>query len=228
MDIIMLIVVNKLAKGFTLLEVLIALAVNIVIFTALITFFSNTLTHYHSTLKINRLNQQLDNALLLMAQDIRRAGYWGNANSLLNAPLNTNPFMSITNGTDITIPSSSCILFTMDLNNDNTLPSVSANVEDERYGFRLNNQILQARPRGAAFDCAAAADTWENVTDPNIVLITNLNFVLNQTTVIGGGTHNLVIRSVDVTLTGQLATDPSFTKTLTQRIKVRNDRFTPP
>jgi len=215
-------------QGYSIVELLIGITMSLILFTALIAVFSTNLGYSSKSLKIDKLNSELQSALMLMSNEIRRAGYWANASSDLAASSNHNPFMSTTNGTDISVPNSSCILFTYDKNADGTLPAISSASDDERYGFRLNSQVLQTRPYGASFSCAAAASAWENVTDSNVVLITNLSFTLNQTTVSSSGTTSLLIRSVDISITGQLANDSTITKTLTQHVRIRNDRFTPP
>lgn len=213
-------------KGFTLIEMLVALAVNILLLLSLVGIFASNLSHYNKVINTDRLNQQLQGALMVMVNDIRRAGYWPNAYLDIGTGANNNPFMSGT--ADIHTPSSNCILFTYDYNSDNALPTISNAYDDERYGFRLNNQVLQARPAGAPFDCGAGTTAWENVTDPQIVRITNLSFTLNQQTVpIGATSSSLTIRSVDISLTGQLVSDASVTKTLTQHVRIRNDKYVP-
>jgi len=210
-------------EGVTLIELLVALTINIIIFVAMIGFFSSNLAHYNKEIKMDKLNQELETVMQLMTNDIRRAGYWANAKNDLGATQSTNPFTSTSNSTDINLPSSSCILFTYDHRKTGSLPSIST-TDDDRYGFRLNNQILQIRPFGLSpFSCTG---TWENMTDPNVVLITSLTFTLNSTTA-SSGSLSVVLRSVDISITGQLATDSTITKTLTQHVRIRNDKVMP-
>lgn len=219
----------KKNAGFTLMELMVALAINMLLITALVAIFSNNLYHYNKTLSTNQLNQQLQAAMTLMATDIRRAGYWANANSNVGTSPNNNPFMSTSSGTDVsTAVSDSCILFAYDRNNNGTLPSISSASDDERYGYRLKNGVLQTRPYGATFDCTAAASNWENVTD-SAITITALTFTLTTKTITAGSNSSgtLIMRSVDISITGQLASDTSITKTLTQHVRIRNDKFTP-
>ena len=213
-------------SGFTFIELLTALAINLILFGGLITIFLSNINHYRISINANRLNQQMQTAMLLMTNEIRRAGYWANSQNDIGTGVNNNPF--ITTGTDISVGTgNTCILFTYDSNNDGSLPSISSSYDDERYGFRLSGQTLQARPFGAPFDCAAAANTWENVTDSNIIQITSLSFTLNQSTIATGpGSKTLIIRSVDISMTGQLTSDNSVTKTITQHVRIMNDKFT--
>lgn len=206
---------------------MVALVVNAIVFTALMGVFIANLDHYTKVINTNRLNQQLQGALQIMTADIRRAGYWANANNDIGADANSNPFMA--SGADITIgASNTCILFTYDRNGDGSLPSIGSSSDDERYGYRLSGGAIQTRPWGASFSCSAANSAWENVTDPTVVTITALTFTLTtQTLATGPGTAALNMRSVDISVTGQLVNDSTVTKTLTQHVRIRNDKFTP-
>ena len=210
-------------RGFTFVELLVALAINLVLFAGLLTIFLSNINHYRSSINLNRLNQQLHTSMLLMTNEIRRAGYWVNAQNDLGSAVNNNPFMAA--GTNITV-SGSCILFTYDSNSDGALPSIAANVDDERYGFRLSGQTLQTRAYGSPYDCATASDNWENVTDSNIIQITSLTFTLNASTIATGpGNKGLDIRSVDISITGRLTSDNTITRTITKHIRIMNDKF---
>jgi prepilin peptidase dependent protein B len=217
---------NK-TSGFTLTELMIAIALNLLVLIALVSIFVTNLQHYRSVLNTNRLQQELQTAMNIMSNDIRRAGYWANARNDLRTDQNNNPFM--VSGTDVSVGTgNTCILLTYDRDNNGTLPSVSSSYDDERYGYRLNSQTLQTRPWGASFSCTAAASAWENVTDPNVILITGLTFTLNtQTISTGPGTAAIILRSVDITLSGRLTSDATVTKTLTEHIRIRNDKFQP-
>jgi prepilin peptidase dependent protein B len=213
--------------GFTFTELMIALVINVLLFAAVITLLLSNLNHYRRSINGDRLNQQLQSVLSLMSNDIRRAGYWANASNDIGLAQNNNPFMA--NGLDIGVYSGNqCILFSYDQNNNGVLPAISAGIDDERYGFRLTNQAVQARIPGAAFDCGASSGSWENMTDTKIIQITNLAFTLSTSTVTTGpGTQGIMIRNVDISITGRLASDTSVTKTLTQHVRIRNDKFLP-
>src|SRR3990167_6939904 len=100
-------------RGFTFTELMVALAINAIIFAALTTVFLSNLEHYRRLINMYRLDQDLQVAMNLMSRDIRRAGYWANANSDLGSSTNNNPFTA--GGTDITTGlSGACILFSYD------------------------------------------------------------------------------------------------------------------
>jgi prepilin peptidase dependent protein B len=213
-------------RGLTMAEMMIALAVNFVILLGLISVFSNNISHTNKTTSQDLLNQQLESAMQMMANDIRRAGYWGNAKSDIGTGVNNNPFMAA--AVDITVSGGNCILFAYDYNSDGLLASIGATADDEHYGYRLNSQTLQSRPFGSSFACTAAATNWENVTDPTTVLITALSFTLNSSTVpVGATAKTMQVRSVDISITGQLTGNTAVTKTLTQHVGIMNDKFVP-
>lgn len=219
---------NKKLKvsGFTLTEIMIALVINSILFAALVTIFIDNLEHYRKVLSTNRLNEQLNSAMQLMVTEIRRAGYWSNAQNDIGLNQNNNPFQAA--ATDIAVTNGNCILFTYDHNKTGSLPAIASGSDDDRYGFALNNQILQTRPPGAVYSCSNNSAAWENMTDSNLVHITNLSFTLNQTTLTTGpGVQGIVIRSVDISITGQLATDATVTKTVTEHVRIKNDKFIP-
>lgn len=210
--------------GFTLIEIMIALMINAFLFAGLITIFIVNLDHYQRMLDMSQLNEQLQAAMQVMTNDIRRAGYWSNAQNDIGTNQNNNPFMA--SGLDLSISGSNCILFSYDHSKNGLLPTISASYDDERYGFRLNGGAVQMRPPGAAFDCSASATTWENVTEPLIITITNLGFTLNQQS-LPLNNASLLVRSVDINLTGKLVSDPTIIKTLTMHVRIRNDKFVP-
>lgn len=213
--------------GFTLPEVMVALVINAILFSAFLSIFIATLIHYEKVMSTSRLNQELQMALQLMTNDIRRAGYSSTASSDVGAGQNNNQFMA--SSVDVYVNAgNNCILFSYDHNGNGSLPSISSSYDDERYGYRLNGNVVQARPPGASFSCGASASEWENMTDPNVVKITALTFTLTTTTLATGpGATSLALRSVDISITGQLAADSSITKTLTQHVRIRNDKYIP-
>lgn len=216
---------SRMAKGFSLVELMVALVISAFLLTALVAVFVANVKQYDNVININRLNQQLETVLTLMTDDIRRAGYWSNASSLVGTNTNTNPFMAV--GTDISVNgANNCILFTYDHNGTGTLPSISSASDDDRYGYQLSGGAIQVRPPGASFACGAT--DWENATDTNIINITALTFTLNSSTVTTGpASQGITVRSVNISVTGQLVSDATVSKTLTQTVKIENDKFIP-
>lgn len=215
-------------NGMTLIEVLIGLLVGIILTFGMVVFYTNTSRISNETLTVTRLDFELQTAMKMMKDDIRRAGYTANASGLVGQGIE-NPFLT-TGVSDITAPTANCILFTYDLNMDGTLPAVGTAGSDERYGYRVNNQVLQTRAASDPnFDCNAG--TWENLTNPNLIQVTGLTFTITENVQeLDPGdpaTATIRVRQVTIAITGQLASDAAIQRTITSEVRVRNDKYQP-
>lgn len=215
---------HKAAAGFTFTELMIAMALNGFLFVAIVAIFVAGLTHYNTIFQTNELYTQLHAAMDVMVADIRRAGYWSNASTIIGTSSNTNPFMAA--GTDISVGTgNNCILLTYDHTNSGSLPAISSTYDDLRYGYRLNGGAVQSRPWGATFACTAAATNWTNITDTNVINVTTLSFTLS-TQVITEGAHTITVRYVTITLTGTVKGNTAISETLVENVRVANDKYT--
>jgi septin family protein len=59
-----------------------------------------------------------------------------------------------------------------------------------------------------------------------VIKITALSFTLTTSVLTANG-HNLNIRTVNISLTGQLVSDSTVTKTITAHVRARNDKYVP-
>ncbi len=233
--------VQRRASGFSLVELMISIAVGLVVLAGITTMFAHNVKAGGDAMKMARLNQELQAVMSMMTRDIRRAGYWGNASSAIGAPLNpanTNPFddpatfTRVATGNHGTAPLNSCITFSYDRDGDGNIDLGSsgaspANNADERLGFRLNSGALEARKSGAA--CTAGG--WEDLTDTATTAITSLTFNLVTRSVdIDGArpaTSNIIVREVTITLSGRLRRDTAVSRTLRDKVRVHNDLYQP-
>lgn len=200
-------------RGFTLIELMIAMVIGLIILTAVISMFVSMVKADNDYLKSIRLNQELRAAMSLITRDIRRAGTNQSAavNSATTPP--TNPF-SVAGGTRLTITADqqgdliSCLTYSYDANDGS----------NELFGYRLDstNGTVETRAGGTACN----ANGWQTITDANLVNITALTF--GDTTVTELGVN---IRQITVTLSGQLRNDSTVTRTFTETVRVRNDEF---
>jgi prepilin peptidase dependent protein B len=211
-------------KGFSLVEILVGLAAGSILLSALIALYVNTISSSNKLVATGKLEHSLNNTLSLMTAEIRRSGYYANALNDVFTGVNTNPF--ILSGVDINTPNTSCILFAYDAGNNGVLPALGASGSDGRFGFRLNNTAIEMRPRTlAGFSCNS--DNWDALSDSNQVEITNLRFNINTNTQTVGSTSSLTTRSVDISISGRLISDNTITRTLTESVRIRNDKFIP-
>jgi prepilin peptidase dependent protein B len=226
----------KKQTGFTLIELMIALVLGLIILSATIGIYITTVKGSTDTINSARLNHDLESIMLLMVNDIRRAGYWGGA--IVGVDSSTNPFTIGAANIQTTTPG--CVLYSYDANSDGTPNS------REYYGFKLKDGAISMRSFDTAettTDCTGSG--WSTFTVQESVNITSLTFTpvykcLNVSTALSYDSTcaevatdgNLVAgqkatesRQLNIVLEGELANDSNVKKTLKGTVKVRNDRI---
>lgn len=229
----------KNQTGLSLIEIMISLTIGLILLAAILSLYGVVVNSSTATLRSVRLNHDMEAIMNLMINEIRRAGYWGNAT--VNANSLENPFTS--GKADINIPNTGCILYSYD--GGTSTNESNGNIENNEYfGFKLgNNNAIMMR---LSITDPAASDScdhgrWESFTNENEITITNLsftssillddrclNFTANPTRTCSSAITNDDLaekRIIDVSMTGRLASDSSITHTLTSRIEVRNNRL---
>ena len=244
----------KKQTGYNLIELMIAIVMGLIIIAATVTIYISTIKANADIINSARLGHDLDFALALMVNDIRRAGYWGEAK--VGSDSRDNPFTD--NATNLQFPSSGCVLYSYDADADGI---VDAN---EYYGFRLNAGNIQMR--SSNIDCDANGWNTFNVSQGSEqVEVTNLTFTqsfkclrkrvgLNpdQSYVIPdtgtcataaatpgsplvSGDRVIETREITIKIAGHVKNDPTVTKNISvnedadeeienNRVKIRNDR----
>ncbi|KAF0190782.1 MAG: hypothetical protein FD165_2451 [Gammaproteobacteria bacterium] len=224
---------NRLrSQGFTLTELLVAVAIGLIVFAGVITFYVSTARTGTESLKIAKLNQYLRTTMDLMVSDIRRAGFWAapsnqyrsNASGFLtNASI--QPGNDIATGNRAGEPANSCITYTYDTNKNGTIGTGGSPLE--RFGFRLNSKKLEMRQSGTNSPFTCNNGTWNSMIDD--IEVSSLVFTLNTSAYSNPygelSTKDVRIRTVTITVTGNLKTDPAIARTLSETVRVRNDKF---
>ena len=198
----------KRQLGLTLVEMLVGLSVGVIVIGGAITVYSSSVQSGNDTLKTSRLNQELAGLMLVIANDVRRAGYW--EFGALPA-FQTNPF-SQPNATALVVVDDmasdtvqaatgqgSCLTYAYDAtylagNNPGVLDAT------DLFGFRLNNGVVQMRQTGVVDGAACIGGTcqscqngtWANVTDPELVEVTALTFDLANSNCLNASEPDLV------------------------------------
>jgi len=186
---------NKRDRGFSLIELMIAVLLGMIVMVGVIDLFSSNVKSSSDMLASARLNQDLSAVMTIMVNDVRRAGYSGGVADFygrnqggtivnaINADLNV-----INDGTQ------NCILFSYDRDSSGALTAA------EYFGLRHNsgdgsismrtscdptttaNNTSDAaspanppgNPNNQCF-VSCAAGSWERITDPEIVNVTAFN-----------------------------------------------------
>lgn len=202
----------------TLIELLMALAISSILSSAIIYVYTMTVSQAAHSVALIRLHGALNQAVDTIARDIRRAGFNGRA--MLSS---ANPF-KIEGQQGLYINSANnCILISYDKNADGRLPALG--MEDERYGFRLHEGVLQYRPTGQDFSCNAAHLQWDAMLDPKVFAVRA--FVVDQqilqVPVIGATGSMIVLRRVHLVLSAHSLQYPSTVYTVERTVSVMND-----
>ncbi|MBL4712396.1 MAG: prepilin-type N-terminal cleavage/methylation domain-containing protein [Gammaproteobacteria bacterium] len=235
-------------RGFSLVELLVGLAVGMIILAGAVTLFAKISFSGLENTRAIRLNQQMRATLDFIHRDLQRAGYvkaydpanaasvasWdvvdadGNFTGRAAMAATIGQFGAITIGAN-------CIAYRYDLDKDGALDGGGA----ESFGFRLNGGAVQS---GTNVDCAGAGN-WEGISSGEVV-ITALTFTEDAADSIlyevvgdevdgdgdnfadcGAGETCLHRRKIIVVLSGELTADSTVTVELRDSIKIKNDRF---
>jgi type IV pilus assembly protein PilW len=149
--------------GESLVSLMIGLAVGMIVVAGVIAAYTTTLKGGRDTLRADRLNQELRATLDVMANNLRRSGYWSLATTT-GSPT-TNPFAGITINT-----AKNCIAVNYDFDGSGT-PTNASNA----FGYKLASSTVMMWNVAGPVDCTATTG-WESLTDPKDVTITGLIF----------------------------------------------------
>jgi type II secretory pathway component PulJ len=211
--------------GFTLVDILMGLAVASVLMVAMVSLFT-TVGRSYTTQNVAAEAQQVARAgVELMIQEIRMAGLdsSGSAAAAIVDDFDNDSGFHPDHDGKITPTDATQLAFTMDADMDGRIDHctsdgtaecsvVDDNVENELIAYRLNNGALE-RYR-------AASASWEDLTEDNI---SNLNFTYYDET--GTETTTLeAIRVVEISMTVQLPAGRGGTvsRTYATRVRCRN------
>jgi len=184
---------HRSEQGFTLIELLISVVIALIITAAIFGIYANSAGTSAAMLKSSKLNQELYSLMLVMSNDIRRAGYWVPTDTTDLEKPQDNPFSKdltqLTLITDdskripddsVTPPAggndsteTSCIVYSFDENEDGAQDS------SEIYGFRLYGgavEMLETPDNAVIDNDECKTGSWKPVTDNNLIRITKLSF----------------------------------------------------
>jgi prepilin-type N-terminal cleavage/methylation domain-containing protein len=203
---------NAATRGFSLVELMIAMTIGLVMTAGIMKLFETTLLSNRDLIAGKHLESELHGTLDLISRDLRRIGAMGNP--LAQMAGTANPFAIDAPSAFGGEAASSCLTYSYDLNGNGSIDTASTAV-DERLGYRLRSGAVQIRRNGQA---CTATPHWTNVTTSTLVQVTTLRFTLTSTTQLG-----VTQRLITVDIAGRLVTDASVARTLTRTVRLRND-----
>lgn len=196
-------------SGFTVIELLISLLLGSFLLAMVIGLYVNNVTASAKALKFSRLRTDLQTLIAVMEGDIRRAGYGGH--DFMMGIAKSKVVDSINSSTE------KCIVYSY--NYDDAL--VAASKHRMAFRYSVKNASVQFG-RGVdiqAVNCFSSG-TWVNLTDTNLLKITDLSFIESTTS-----NAQATIRSVDIQLAGELTVNSDYQHQIKTRIQVRNLEF---
>ncbi len=221
--------VARNSLGFSLIELMVAMVAGLVVIGSVVVFTIGTAQSNSATVSATRLMQEMRGAMNIIAREVRRSGYNQTAVTFVASGNPVNGYNSNV------IRSASCVVVRYDrvgVGTDGT-PATG-----EFHGFRLAQKngigVVQASLATAADpNCAAAANAngWIDVTNPQLVNITQLSFVPAT----GAGGRVLAngfcvgVQEIQVGMLGSLVREhlPGTTsRSIQETIRVRNDMLT--
>jgi prepilin peptidase dependent protein B len=203
-------------RGLTLVELLVGLAVGLIVVGGAIAMFASSVRSSNETLMASKLNQEISGLLHVIVNDVRRAGFWGDMDM---DELDENPFSQpgatalvvrddmVSNLVQPATGQGSCLVYAYDAT---YLPGNAAGVLEagDLFGFRLNGTVAQMRSNGVVDGANCIGGTcssctngvWDNVTDPDLIEITELTFDLGDSQCLNGAEPNTVDNDADGTV----------------------------
>lgn len=207
-------------KGFSLVEMMISMTVGLIAMAGVISLFANSVKSNTDGLQQTRLSQELRAIMDVMVRDIRRSGYWSDAED--NAIGTNNPFQ------DLSINAAeNCITYLYQKDTAKTEGDT-----ENQFGFRLDADegIVQIRSNGTTCD---SSSYWQAISTPGVVNVTGLQFDLtsdcknigtsgNDCDTAQSGEILYTTNYINITLAGQLVNDNTVALTLNEQVTVKN------
>lgn len=195
-------------KGFSLVELLIAMLLGSLLLAMVIGLYVSGVSSGAKSLKYSRLRTDLQSIISVMETDIRRAGYGGSAFMVGSGAVKT---------ADINQVSKDCIVY--------YYKHDTANADNNKMGFRfvpIKNEIQFGTGVGPlAADCYASDNgSWQALSDKQFIKITALNFT---DSIVSSAAATM--RSVQISITGELVSDSQYQHSVSTKVQVRNLEF---
>jgi prepilin peptidase dependent protein B len=236
--------------GFSLIELMIALAIGLVVVGAVLAFTLSSVTTNSEYIQSTRLSQELRNSMDFVSRELRRAGYDQNnatyvARSTAAVPV-ISPFGRIfttadANGTGTATDSCVIYAYDRDAGTSGTVDLADGEIRAIRLGYTPAGvgviEVAQSTagvtpacggtaPDYTKYPATCSAAGWCALSDPTVINITEFNITRNDLEQLGSGTATPVVtREFSVELIGRLvrSADGTVTRGIRSTVKVRAD-----
>lgn len=191
------------------MELLLSLLLGSLLLAMVIGLYTSSISAGSESLKYSRLRSDLQSIIAIIETDIRRAGYSGGEEGYLVGASGKQTV-------DINL-SHDCIVYYY--NHNNSLVVEHSN--KMAFAFKDNAIKFKTGITQVANDACAVATGWIDVSDVGFVKITAFSIIEEIVS-----NDNTRLRSVKITLTGELTSDSDYSHSITTRVQIRNIEFT--
>jgi len=212
-------------RGLSLVEMMVGVAVGLFIVAASALLVSAQISDNHRLLLETQVQQDLRAATDIITRELRRAGHWGAAQQAVWNPgagfTVPNPYLSVTPASG----SADNVSYTY------KRPDDAAGT----FGFKLEDSVIKTLLPGGA--------GWQELTDHNVLNVLSFTVAADTPAQVrlmcpkacplpapGADPDycwpTVAVRTLTVTLTGQAVSDSAITRTVTSKVRLRNDAVT--
>ena len=231
------------SRGFSLVELLVALIAGLIIVAAAGTLYVSILRANAASVQLSALNLGMQSLMDIMERDIRRAGYFASAAQNLArtsagtpvlAPSDRTAMFSLNVSAGSTTlqdmqriaaaaPLYDCILLRYDTNDDGLIAGA-----DEIMGYRFVStekglEFKQWETVPTQLNELCDGDTgWGNISQDGQLQLTSLTFAITPETGFASPSGQ---RSIIMTLVGRSQHKPALTLSLQRQVRIRYDQY---
>jgi type IV pilus assembly protein PilW len=213
---------TSIARGFTLVELLAALALALIVVTAATAFAMSHLRDDRAAWARSRLQRELRMAMDVIAHDLRRAGHWPGATAAAwgepdSGAASLNPYAALAPRAG----ASDAMQFAYAPSSD-----AHAVLDEERLGFRLRRGVVEMM---------LGQGNWQALTDAGSVVVTELGLTPSDGDIAleslcplacPGCGPTQSVRSVAIAIAGRSLADARVEHAMRSVVRLRNDVVT--
>jgi prepilin peptidase dependent protein B len=200
--------------GLSMVELMVGVAIGLFVVAGATMAVSNQLGDNRRVMLETQIQQDLRTAADMITRDVRRSGYWVNAQAGVwhagAVSVDANPHAALTPASGVA--------------NEVRFEYSRGNPLNEDAGFQLVDNTIKMRVGGQ----------WQALTDSTTLRITDFRVTLNSQNIAlacfndcpGGGTAcwpTQTVREVEVFIDGTAVHDPSLRRNARSNVRLRND-----
>lgn len=216
---------SRRQRGLSIVELLVGVAVGLIVVAAATMMVSTQLADNRRLLLETQLQQDMRATADLVSRDLRRAGFWWNAERRTVAggaaagPLD-NPYTAVLPADKGEVAQTVTYQYAHPNKVDDNLVN-----DDERMGYRLRNGVIETQ---------LGAGNWQALTDVGALKITQFDITADTQDVplachlacSPGGTPCppvQTVRAYTIDIAGQAVSDAAVKRSVRSHVRLRND-----